>query len=71
MSRSVSGEAHITASVNPKSNIKIKLTSAAKPKLLEMKQKLTTDIASLKETIAKYESAIYDIKAKIDARQKA
>lgn len=36
-----------------------------------MKQKLNADIASLKETIAKYESAIYDIKAKIDARQKA
>ena len=71
MTHSVSGETGISSPIKPKPVIKTKLSATAKPKLLEMKQKLTTDIASLKETIAKYESAIYDIKAKIDARQKA
>ena len=67
----VSGEAHITSPIKPKPVIKIKLTASAKAKLLEVKTKLTTDIAVLKETIEKYETAIYDIKIKIDARKKA
>ncbi len=36
-----------------------------------MKEKLTTEIKTLKESIEQYEAAISDIKAKIDARKKA
>ena len=70
MTRSVSGETRITPAPKPKPVTKIELTAPAKAKLLEAKEKLTTDIAALKETIAKYEAAISDIKAKIDARKK-
>lgn len=67
----VSGETRITTPVKPKPVIKVKLSATAKAKLLEMKNKLLADIATLKESIAKYDAAIYDIKAKIDARKKA
>ena len=71
MTRSVSGETRIAPAPKPKPVTKIELTAPAKAKLLETKEKLTTDIAALKETIAKYNAAISDIKAKIDARKKA
>ena len=71
MTRSVSGETRITPAPKPKPVTKIELTAPAKAKLLEAKEKLTTDIAALKDAIAKYEAAIYDIKVKIDARKKA
>ena len=71
VTHSVSGETRITPPIKPKPVTKIELTATAKAKLLAIKEKLTTDIAPLKETIAKYEAAISDIKAKIDARKKA
>ncbi len=67
----VSGETRITSPIKPRPVIKVKLTAAAKAKLLEMKEKLLADIKLLKESIAKYDAAIYDIKVKIDARKKA
>ena len=45
--------------------------STVKVKLLEQQRKLLIEIAELKDSIKKYEAAIYDIKAKIDARKKA
>ena len=67
----VSGEARITSQVKPKPIIKTKLTTTQKTKLLAMKEKLVTEIKTLKESIEKYDAAIYDIKTKIDARKKA
>ena len=71
MTRSVSGETRIAPPPKPKPVTKIELTAPAKAKLLEAKEKLTTDIGSLKDAIAKYDVAISDIKTKIDARKKA
>ena len=67
----VSGETRITSPVKPRPVIKVKFSATVKAKFLETKNKLLADIAALKESIAKYDAAIYDIKAKIDARKKA
>lgn len=67
----VSWETRITSPVKPKPVIKVKLSASAKAKFLETKNKLLAEIATLKESIAKYDAMIVDIKVKIEARKKA
>lgn len=57
--------------MKPKPVIKVKLSASAKAKFLETKNKLLAEIATLKESIAKYDAMIVDIKVKIEARKKA